>query len=204
MARKRHRRTDRELFLATLSELSKGTSAIISRESLERRLRWTKEKYGRMKQQLLNEGVVRSGRARGGGIGLIEPINQARSAGLKLFISYCHADEALKNDLHKHLEPLRQMGLIQDWHDGLIIPGQEWEANIREQLHRADIILLLVSIDFINSEFCKVELKEALQQHHSGRSRVIPIILRSCLWQTTAMAELQALPKDALPVSGVA
>lgn len=190
MARRRYRRTDRELFLDALSQLSKGTSAIISREPLLRRLKWTKKKYTRVRQQLLNEGVVKSGQARGGGIGLIEPTSKGRSTGLKLFISYCRADEALKDDLVKHLQPLRQMGLILVWHDGLIIPGREWEKDVRDQLRMADIILLLVSIDFINSPFCQeVELKEVLQQHHEGRSKVIPVIFRSCLWRTTAIPE---------------
>jgi hypothetical protein len=63
------------------------------------------------------------------------------------------------------------------------------------------IILLLISIDFINSEYCyDTEMERAMERHQKGEARVIPIILRSCLWQYAPFAKLQALPKDAKAV----
>ena len=80
-------------------------------------------------------------------------------------------------------------------------PGDEWEEEISERLEEADIILLLISIDFINSNFCyDVELERALERHKDGAARVIPVILRSCHWQQTPFAKLQALPKEAKAV----
>jgi hypothetical protein len=199
MSERRRRRTDREMFLDRLADLSKETSSIISGGVLRGELRWQKAKYNRIKQGLLKDGVVKTGRARGGGIGLIKPTK--KSGGLRVFISYSHADKRLMNDLRKHLEPLRQMGLIRDWHDGEITPGKEWAQEISDQLGSAEIILLLISIDFINSQFCtEVELKEALQRHQRGKATVIPIILRNCLWKDI-LGELEALPTGAKAVT---
>ena|ERR1039458_7854914 len=104
-------------------------------------------------------------------------------------------------ELRKHLEPLRQMGLIRDWHDGEISPGKEWEHEILDRLATAELILLLVSIDFINSRFCtEVELKEALKRHETGEAVVIPVILRNCLWKDI-LGDLEALPTGAKAVT---
>jgi hypothetical protein len=120
---------------------------------------------------------------------------------LKIFISYSHVDEELKKELVKHLEPLRHREMIEEWHDRKITAGKEWSEEISKELSSADIILLLISIDFINSEYCYgTEMERAMELHQKGEARVIPIILRNCLWQYTPFAKLQALPKDAKAV----
>jgi TIR domain len=145
--------------------------------------------------------VLKSGQARGGGIGLVKATKNSARKGLTLFISYCHTDEGLMKQLHKHLEPLREMGLVHDWHDGDISAGKDWEQEILTKLRTADIVLLLISIDFINSPFCReVELKEALKRHQRGKTIIIPIILRSCMWKNI-IGELQALPTGAQAVT---
>jgi len=107
----------------------------------------------------------------------------------------------LKSALVKHLEPLRHRKLIEEWHDRKITAGKEWDREISDQLSSADIILLLVSIDFINSKYCyDIEMERALERHQTGEARVVPIIMRSCLWQDAPFAKLQALPKDAKAV----
>jgi hypothetical protein len=117
--------------------------------------------------------------------------------GLSLFLSYSHEDESFKNGLLKHLEPLKKSNLIEVWHDGQINPGDEWDGQIYSNLEKADIVLLLVSIDFINSTYCfEVELEQALDRHEAKRARVIPVIVRTCMWRNTPLAKLQALPKD--------
>lgn len=119
-----------------------------------------------------------------------------------MFISYAHQDEPFKIDLVKHLEPLRRMGLIEEWHDRKIQPGEEWDKAISGNLKNSDVILLLVSIDFINSSYCyDIELEDALDRHEAGSARVIPVILRKCMWKHTPFAKLQALPKDARAVT---
>ncbi len=122
--------------------------------------------------------------------------------GLTVFISYSHADESLKNDLVKHSEPLRRLGLIDAWHDRKPKPGDEWDKVISSNLKKAQIILILVSIDFINSKYCyDVELEEALDRHTNEEAKVIPIVLRICLWQHTPFAKLQSLPRDGRAVA---
>jgi hypothetical protein len=194
----RKRRTYRELFLVKLNELAGSEPKLISNASLRTALGWDDEdRYRRIKRQLLDEGIIIAGRGRGGAVGLADVTNE----GLKLFISYSHSDEELKDELIKHLEPLRHRNMIEEWHDRKITAGKEWGKEISRELSSADIILLLISIDFINSEYCYgTEMERAIERHQKGEARVIPIILRSCLWQYAPFAKLQALPKDAKAV----
>ena len=117
--------------------------------------------------------------------------------GLSLFISYAHSDEVVKSELVKHLKPLERMGLIAEWHDRKLKAGDEWDRVISDNLRKSDIILLLISVDFINSKYCfDVELDEALKMHEAGKTKVIPVVVRNCLWTPMPFAKLQALPKD--------
>lgn len=120
----------------------------------------------------------------------------------KVFYSYSHRDERLRDDLARHLSLLRRQGLITEWHDRGIGPGTEWEGQIDTHLNEADIILFLVSSDFIASDYCyDIELNRAMERHESREACVIPIILRPVDWTGTPFAKLQALPRDAKPVT---
>jgi TIR domain len=120
---------------------------------------------------------------------------------LEVVISYSHKDEALKNELLIHLSPLRREGVIRDWHDRDIDAGTEWKTEIDSHFKTADIILLLVSPDFIHSDYCyDIEMKKALERHGAGECRVIPIFLRACDWKGAPFGKLQGLPDDAIPV----
>jgi|GEM_PF-4166228 len=116
------------------------------------------------------------------------------------FFCYAHEDEALLRKLKAHLLPLQRQGLIDVWHDRDISAGTEWQQEIIIHLNEANIILLLVSPDFMASDYCYgIEMKRALERHQRGEARVIPIILRSVYWQGI-LGNLQALPTDAKPV----
>src|SRR5438105_2365182 len=120
---------------------------------------------------------------------------------LRLFYAYAHKDERLRDKLETALALLRRHGLIQEWHDRKIGAGQEWREEIDTQLEAADIILLLISPDFIASDYCcGLEMKRALARHQEGLARVVPIIVRTVNWQSTELGKLQALPKDGKPV----
>jgi hypothetical protein len=120
----------------------------------------------------------------------------------ELFYSYAQKDEKLREQLEKHLVLLRRQGLITDWHDRKLVAGQERDAELLSRLERADIILLLVSPDFLASDFCdSVELQRVLGRQARGEALVIPIILRPCDWKTAPFSKLQALPRDAKAVS---
>jgi hypothetical protein len=120
---------------------------------------------------------------------------------VKIFFCYAHEDEPLLNKLKTHLRPLQREGLIDLWHDRDISAGTEWEQEISQQLKTAQIILLLVSPDFMDSDYCYgIEMKQAIERHERGEAHVIPIILRPVYWQIASLRELQALPVDAKPV----
>ena len=121
--------------------------------------------------------------------------------GVEVFISYAHEDEELLDSLRDHLSRMRMEGLITDWHDRSIEAGANWRVEIDAKLESARIVLLLISKDFMGSEYCTgVEMERALQRDKSGEAVVIPVILRAADWQLPALTSLQALPKDAEPI----
>jgi internalin A len=132
----------------------------------------------------------------------LQPMDAERNRALKMFYSYTHKDEALREELETHLKILQRQGVIDGWHDRRIMAGETWKDEIDQHLEDADIILLLISADFIASDYCyKIEMKRALERHAAGEARVIPIILRDVSWGKAPFSKLQALPKDAKPVT---
>lgn len=120
---------------------------------------------------------------------------------LKVFYSYAHRDEKLRNEVEKHLSPLRRSRQIATWHDRQIMPGADFATEIDRHLASSDIVLLLISSDFLASDYCyRREMQAAIERHLAGLARVIPIILRPCSWQDTPIGQLQALPRDGRPV----
>jgi hypothetical protein len=116
---------------------------------------------------------------------------------VSLFHSYSHRDEEHLDGLREQLAPLRRDGVINEWHDRKIGAGGEWKGKIDERLKTADIILLLISPAFLDSDYCyDVEMERALERHDAGEARVIPVILRPCMWEERPFAKLQAVPKD--------
>lgn len=88
------------------------------------------------------------------------------------------------------------------WHDHDISAGAEWEREISEQLNTAQIILLLISPDFMYSEYCYgVEMMRAMERHEAGEARVIPIIIRPTSWHRAPFGKLRALPTNAQAVT---
>src|SRR2546421_1670343 len=120
---------------------------------------------------------------------------------VEIFCCYAHKDKQLLEELKSHLRPLQRQGLISIWNDSDISPGSNWEEAIHSHLTTAHIILLLVSPDFMASEYCySTEMKQAMERHERGEAKVIPIILRPVNWQGI-LGKLQALPTDGKPVT---
>lgn len=118
-----------------------------------------------------------------------------------LFCSYSHADETFRSQLEKHLALLRQQDAIHVWHDRRIQPGTDWKKEIDNNLEKADIVLLLVSADFMASQYCVgIEMKRALERQGSGSARVVPILIRECDLQGAPFASFQWLPTGSKPV----
>jgi replicative DNA helicase len=123
-------------------------------------------------------------------------------APLNVLVSYSHKDEVLRGQLATALRGLVRDGLINIWSDHHIRPGEDIDGEIQIQLRKADVVLLLVSSDFIASDYCySVEMQSSIDRHEDGRCIVIPIIVRYADWTGAPFARLKALPEDAKPVT---
>jgi len=119
-----------------------------------------------------------------------------------LFYSYAHEDEALRDELAGHLKIMERRGVIRPWHDRSIVPGQKWDGEISDHLVNADLVLLLVSKDFINSDYIwSHELDVAMKRHAHGEASVVPVMLRAVDITDAPFAALQGLPTDLKPVT---
>ncbi|MEH1800378.1 MAG: toll/interleukin-1 receptor domain-containing protein [Nostoc sp.] len=124
------------------------------------------------------------------------------SNAVKVFFSYSHKDEVLRDELATHLSMMKRQGVIEAWHDREISAGSEWANAIDDNLEIADIILLLVSANFLASDYCyDKEMTRAMERHETREARVIPIILKPTDWNGAPFGKLQALPKNAKPVT---
>jgi hypothetical protein len=192
-----------ERFLNELARQCDGQDVAILNRVMREQLGWQDERFDKVRAGLLKKGVIKAATGHGGKTrfsNFHEPKPKLKA--LRVFVSYSHADEGLKDRLLQHLKPLERLGLISSWHDRMIKPGDTFGEVISKELESAEIVLLLVSVDFINSKYCyEVELNRALEQQQSGKTRVIPIILRDCLWTHAPFGGIQALPKDAKAVS---
>lgn len=120
------------------------------------------------------------------------------AAPFEVFISYAHEDSRFRARLDKHLANLQNQGMLATWYDGEIVAGEEWEPEILEHLNTAQIILLLISADFMASKYINtVELQRAVARHEAGQARVIPILLKPVDYRGAPFAKLEALPTDA-------
>jgi hypothetical protein len=120
----------------------------------------------------------------------------------KLFYSYSHDDEDLRNQLDKHLAGLRRQGLIEQWHDRRIVVGEDIDETISEHLESADVVLLLVSASFLASNYCySREMARAMERRQAGEAAVVPVILRDCDWQHPPLNRLMAAPRDGVAIT---
>jgi TIR domain len=120
----------------------------------------------------------------------------------EVFISYASQDKPLREELEKHLAVLRHRQLITHWHEGEISPGTDTEQQIREHLNTANLILLLISPDFLASDLCySMQMQQAMTRHDQGQAHVLPILLRRVYYQGAPFAKLQPLPRNGEPVT---
>lgn len=121
---------------------------------------------------------------------------------VKIFLAYAPQDESLVDRLETHLRPLQRQVLIETWDDRNLQPGMNWKKEIDKHLEASQIILFLVSTDFLKSDtFNNVEIKPALERYKRGEARVIPIMIRSVSWQETPFHDLKPLPTNGEPVT---
>jgi hypothetical protein len=121
---------------------------------------------------------------------------------LKVFCSYSHKDAKLLDKLDAHMSSLRTSLAVDTWKDGMIKAGSDWRKEIMASLEIADVILLLISSDFLRSDFCQsIELRRAIERHETDRTLIIPILVRPCDIKGTVLEKFQCIPKGAKPVT---
>ena len=121
---------------------------------------------------------------------------------LDVFISYSHKDDEYRERLEVHLALLKRQMIIRVWHDRRIGAGKDIHREINENLETADVVLLLVSSDFLASDYCyDREMARAMERHRQGSARVIPVILRVCDWNGAPFGNLKAVPRDGQPIA---
>lgn len=120
---------------------------------------------------------------------------------IRIFIAYARKDNEAREKLREQLSALERRGHFHIFWDGLILPGERWDARLKDELHRADIFLLLVSEAFLDSDYVhEVELPKALQLRAEGKAEVLPVILRRCLWQHTELNDFQCILCEGKPI----
>lgn len=129
-----------------------------------------------------------------------DEITSGRKVGsLKAFVSFAEEDEAFRLEFEKYLKLMERNGILGSWKDGKVYAGQVWGSNVRNYLEEADVIFLLISINFMNNErILEKQLPVALKRHEEGKARVIPIILQVCPWQEQEFAKLEAANKQVI------
>lgn len=121
---------------------------------------------------------------------------------IEVFYSYADADESLCIELDKHLSLLKHEGLITTWYKRQITAGSNWKTLASSHLNTASIILLLISADFLASDYCySTEMQHALEQQEAGTACVIPILLCPVDWQNAPFEKLKVLPSNRIPIT---
>lgn len=119
-----------------------------------------------------------------------------------VFFSYSHADETLRDQIEKQLAMLKRQRVIETWHDRRIGAGENIHTSIDDHINTDDIILLLISSDFLASDYCyDIEMQRAMERHERNEAIVIPVILRACDWHSAPFGKLNAVPRDGKPIT---
>ena len=122
---------------------------------------------------------------------------------VRVFVAYAHEDIAYRDRLVKIMVPWVRQGLVEVWADHKLAGGDVWDEKIKEALEEADLILILMSVDAIASEYIHgIELRRAMERHEQGSARVVPLIVRVCAWrEETWLGQVQAIPLGDTPIA---
>jgi TIR domain-containing protein len=128
-----------------------------------------------------------------------------KQAPLHIFCGYAHEDEPLFHELKKALAILTWQEVIRIWHYRDLQPGAQWEYEIEREFNIADIILLLISPNFMASDYCySKEMHWAITRRTTGAACVIPVLGKPTPgWETTPLSQLQALPTGLEPIISI-
>jgi TIR domain len=119
----------------------------------------------------------------------------------RLFISYSHRDREYVDLFIEALFPMKREGLVSEWHDHMIRPGEAWQQSIADELDRSNFVLFWISPTFMASRYCMDEVKQALENARNGLLTVIPILVRTVPLENNELFQLQALPPNGRPLT---
>lgn len=127
------------------------------------------------------------------------------AARTRVFVSYSHRDRVWLERLNVHLRPLVGNGLIDLWDDTRIDPGERWRSRIAAALRCARVAILLVTADFMASDFIRTEeLPKLLDEASDGGCRILPVIVRPSLFQhMPELAGFQSVNPPNRPLSAM-
>jgi formylglycine-generating enzyme required for sulfatase activity len=122
----------------------------------------------------------------------------------KIFIAYAREDKPLLQKLRTHLNVMKRQQHCEIFYDGEIMPGETWDDRLKAELHTAQIFVLLVTAEFLDSDYVnETELPKILERRTKGEAEVIAVILKDCLWDLTELQHLQVVLKDERPIEAV-
>lgn len=117
---------------------------------------------------------------------------------LRIFFSYSHKDEQYRDELDKHFTMLKRNCRIETWHDRKIMPGDNWDATIKQQLETADIVLIMISADLLNSDYIWEQELGIVQRRLENKDgiKAIPIFVRPCFTEGLKFMDIQGAQQD--------
>lgn len=185
--------SEREFITRQLSKLTR------EREYIESKLC----EFGGSNAQEVPEGLtIRFKEIHKDRIELLKQLPSFKPKGIKIFISCSDSNQEYLKEFRSHLKVLERVGLVKSCHDRLISSGTEWKGQVDENLNQADVILLLLSASFIESEYClDVEINRALTRHENKEALVVPILIKPVVWSDLPFSRLQFLPSNGQSVS---
>lgn len=126
----------------------------------------------------------------------------SENSGIKVFVSYSAQDQEFAEELEKHLVLLQRQGLIRTWQSRIVDRSYDWANTIDINLEESQLILPLVSTDYLASDYTSgVEMRRAMALHSSGQARLLPILVRPVDLKRGPFAEMQVLPRGNHPIS---
>ena len=120
---------------------------------------------------------------------------------MKLFLSYCHEDEADVDMFRTHAANLKKKWSAVIWYDRKMLAGEHIEKAIETEIQSADIFVLFVTAKFLASKACQKEVDAALALKKSGKAEIVPVIVSPCDWENSPLREFLACPTDGKPVA---
>ncbi len=120
---------------------------------------------------------------------------------IKIFISYSHKDKEYCVELDNHLSALKRNNIVESWQDSAIVPGEYWDTKIKKNLTEADIVVFLLSADFLASTYIyEHEIQIAYDRHQRDEVIIVPVMVRKCVFKGTIFEQIQGLPTNLVPI----